>query len=139
MTRINLTLVSELADQHLIAEYRELPRVFGAVRKHVKAGKHPSDFKISSTFVLGSGHVTFFYDKLLFLKNRHEEIIAECLKRGFNIKDTSIHDLNDIPNEWKNDYHPSIWSIQLSQQRLDEKISQKPGWYKYYGKAVYAN
>ena len=29
MTRINLTLVSELADQHLIAEYRELPRVFG--------------------------------------------------------------------------------------------------------------
>ncbi|QYC95579.1 endonuclease [Escherichia phage vB_EcoM_TU01] len=35
MTYINLTLVSELADQHLIAEYRELPRVFGIVRKHV--------------------------------------------------------------------------------------------------------
>lgn len=35
MTRINLTLVSELTDQHLIAEYRELPRVFGIVRKHV--------------------------------------------------------------------------------------------------------
>ena len=28
MTRINLTLVSELTDQHLMAEYRELPRVF---------------------------------------------------------------------------------------------------------------
>ena len=39
MTRINLTLVSELADQHLMAEYRELPRVFGAVRKHVQNGK----------------------------------------------------------------------------------------------------
>ncbi|MGP2427932.1 pyrimidine dimer DNA glycosylase/endonuclease V, partial [Escherichia coli] len=39
MTRINLTLVSELADQHLMAEYRELPRVFGAVRKHVANGK----------------------------------------------------------------------------------------------------
>lgn len=33
MTRINLTLVSELTDQHLMAEYRELPRVFGASPK----------------------------------------------------------------------------------------------------------
>ncbi|ELV3995735.1 hypothetical protein SG181_002025 [Escherichia coli] len=28
MTYINLTLVSKFADQHLIAEYCELPRVF---------------------------------------------------------------------------------------------------------------
>lgn len=27
MTRINVIPVSELSDQHLIAEYRELPRV----------------------------------------------------------------------------------------------------------------
>lgn len=53
MTRINLTLVSELADQHLMAEYRELPRVFGAVRKHVQNGKKVSDFKIPSSFLLG--------------------------------------------------------------------------------------
>lgn len=138
MTRINLTLVSELADQHLMAEYRELPRVFGAVRKHVQNGKKVTDFKIPSSFLLGTGHVTFFYDKLLFLKNRHQELIAECLKRGFNIKDISTQDLTDIPDEWKNDYQPSIWSIEISQARLNEKISQKPTWYKYYGKAVYA-
>ncbi|AIA80027.1 endonuclease V N-glycosylase UV repair enzyme [Escherichia phage vB_EcoM_JS09] len=35
MTYINLTLVSKFADQHLIAEYCELPRVFGIIRKHV--------------------------------------------------------------------------------------------------------
>lgn len=46
MTRINLVHVKELADQHLMAEYRELPRVFGAVRKHVQDGKRVSDFKI---------------------------------------------------------------------------------------------
>lgn len=32
MTRINVIPVQLLSDQHLGAEYRELPRVFGAVR-----------------------------------------------------------------------------------------------------------
>ena len=138
MTRINLTLVSELADQHLMAEYRELPRVFGAVRKHVQNGKKVSDFKIPSSFLLGTGHVTFFYDKLLFLKNRHQELIAECLKRGFNIKDTTVQDISDIPQEFRGDYVPHEASIAISQARLDEKIAQRPTWYKHYGKAIYA-
>lgn len=139
MTRINLTLVSQLADQHLMAEYRELPRVFGAVRKHVQAGKRVQDFKISSTFVLGTGHVTFFYDKLEFLRNRQIMLIAECLKRGFNIKDTEAPDINDIPHSWRNDYVPHAGSIALSQARLDEKIAMKPLWYKYYGKSFSQN
>lgn len=137
MTRINLTLVSELADQHLIAEYRELPRVFGIVRKHVANGKRVKDFKISSEFILGSGHVTFFYDKLEFLRKRQSDIIMECLKRGFSIKDTEVPDISDIPVEWKNDYNPCKSAIKLSQQRLDEKILIKPHWYKYYGKNIY--
>lgn len=137
MTRINLTLVSELADQHLMAEYRELPRVFGAVRKHVQNGKKVHDFKISEFFILGSGHVTFFYNKLEFLRKRQVELIAECLKRGFKISDTTVQDISDIPVEWRNDYIPNNSSLRLSQERLDEKIAQKPLWYKYYGKAIY--
>jgi len=31
MTRINLLPVKELSDQHLMAEYRELPRIVNAV------------------------------------------------------------------------------------------------------------
>lgn len=137
MTRINLTLVSELADQHLIAEYRELPRVFGAVRKHVANGKKVWQFKISEHFILGSGHVTFFYNKLEFLRKRQEAIIAECLKRGFNIKDTTV-DISDIPPEWCNDYVPTDRAIRLSQERLNEKIAQRPEWYKHYGVAIYS-
>lgn len=137
MTRINLTLVSELADQHLMAEYRELPRVFGAVRKHVQNGKKVHDFKISEHFILGSGHVTFFYNKLEFLHKRQVELIAECLKRGFKISDTTVQDISDIPAEWRNDYIPNNRALRLSQERLDEKIAQKPQWYKHYGKAIY--
>lgn len=33
MTRINLIPPSELHYKHLVAEYRELPRVFGLVRR----------------------------------------------------------------------------------------------------------
>lgn len=133
MTRINLTLVETLADQHLMAEYRELPRVFGAVRKHHLNGKSTKHFNISPVFLLGSGHVTFFYDKLEFLRLRQIALINECLKRGFNIKDTTIQDISDIPSEWRNDYTPTDNAIALSQARLDEKIAIKPSWYKYYG------
>lgn len=52
MTRINLTLVSELADQHLMAEYRELPRIFGAVRERIAKGQGFDD--ISKDFRLGT-------------------------------------------------------------------------------------
>ncbi len=137
MTRINLTLVSELADQHLMAEYRELPRVFGAVRKHVQNGKKLKDFKISSVFILGTGHVTFFYDKLEFLRKRQIDLIAECLKRGFKIQDTTVQDISDIPVEFRNDYVPTPDALKISQARLDEKIAQRPQWYKHYGKAIY--
>lgn len=137
MTRINLTLVSELADQHLMAEYRELPRVFGAVRKHVQNGKKLKDFKISPVFILGTGHVTFFYDKLEFLRLRQIALITECLARGFNIKDITVQDISDIPLDFRNDYIPTQAALAESQARLDEKIAQKPLWYKHYGKSIY--
>lgn len=135
MTRINLTLVSELADQHLMAEYRELPRIFGAVRKRVAEGKKFND--IPSDFRLGAGHVKFFYDKCGFLFLRQQEIIEELLERGFAISNTHV-DVADIPLCLMNDFVPSAADIALSQARLDEKIAQRPTWYKHYGKAIYA-
>jgi deoxyribonuclease V len=39
MTRINLLPPSELADQHLLAEWRELPRIFGLVKKKLTENK----------------------------------------------------------------------------------------------------
>ncbi|QFR56070.1 pyrimidine glycosylase [Serratia phage Muldoon] len=133
MTRINLTLVSDLTDQHLMAEYRELPRVFGAVRTRLSKGHKFDD--IPKNFCLGSGHVKFFYDKILFLVKRQNSIIIECLKRGINISNVDIN-VDDIPDRFMNDYHPSEADVALSQSRLDEKIDMKPNWYKYYGKPL---
>lgn len=135
MTRINLTLVSELADQHLMAEYRELPRIFGAVRDRLAKGQGFND--IPKDFRLGAGHVKFFYDKIGFLFLRQNAIIEELLKRGFQIQNTHV-DVSDIPLCLMNNFTPSESDIALSQARLDEKIAQRPQWYKHYGKAIYS-
>lgn len=131
MTRINLVPVQELADQHLMAEYRELPRIFGAVRKHVQGEKKVKDFNISNTYLLGTGHVTFFYDKLKFLANRHYDLVLECLRRGINISNTGINDISDIPDEWCCEYLPSTTEIELSRSRIIEKIQAKPEFYRW--------
>jgi deoxyribonuclease (pyrimidine dimer) len=135
MTRINLTLVSELTDQHLIAEYRELPRAFGDVRERIAKGKGFKD--VPKDFRLGSGHVKFFYDKIEFLRKRQLTIIEECHKRGIKIQHTEV-DVSDIPSWLMNDFEPSEADIALSQSRLDERIAKKPKWYKHYGVAIYA-
>lgn len=129
MTRINLLDPALLTDQHLIAEYRELPRVFTLA---LKAFGKP--VKIPANYVLGTSHVKFFYNKLKFLEIRQQQIVQECKKRGFNISFEKIDFI--FPKEWYNDYTPSEDDISLSKSRLDEKIAQKPDWYKFYGKKL---
>lgn len=63
MTRINSSI--NPTDQHLIAELRELPRIFTSVNKRLTLNKTFDD--IPKEFVLGLGHCKFFYNKLDFL------------------------------------------------------------------------
>jgi deoxyribonuclease (pyrimidine dimer) len=129
MTRINLVDPQTLTDQHLIAEYRELPRVFTLALK-----AYGKPVKIPANYVLGTGHVKFFYNKLQFLHKRQLSLISECKRRGFNINHEKIDIL--FPESWYNDFIPSEQDIKLSQSRLDEKIAMKPLWYKFNGKSL---
>lgn len=130
MTRINMVPPEELTDQHLMREYQELPRVLALVKKTQEKGKLPKDLKISEKYILGTGHVLFFYNKLSYLKKRQEKLVKELLKRGYNIKFTEGLDLSSFENVWLNDYHPTIEDIELSRSRINEKIAMKPDWYK---------
>lgn len=129
MTRINLVDPSILTDQHLLAEYRELPRVF---RQAISAYNSGRKLSIPLKYVLGPGHVKFFYDKLKFLKLRQEQIIKECKSRGFKIIFNTVD--FDIPIALYNDYIPTKEAVDLSKSRLAEKILEKPMFYKFYGK-----
>src|SRR5690606_11330297 len=79
MTRINCVPVQELSGPHLVAEYRELPRVFGLAAKAAARGA----FTQPATYTLGKGHLLFFYTRLGYLARRHAELIAEMKRRGY--------------------------------------------------------
>lgn len=131
MTRINLVPVEELSDQHLLAEYRELPRIVHAViSKKVLIKDIPDSYR------LGTGHVKFFYNKIIFLSERYQLIFAELRFRGF-LKD-SVFSASGLSDEIKEsgyceekEYHFSLDEIAISRARIVEKIIKKASWYKW--------
>ncbi|TNH08701.1 pyrimidine dimer DNA glycosylase/endonuclease V [Testudinibacter sp. TR-2022] len=119
MTRINVVPVSELCDQHLLAEHRELTRIPNAVAK----GKYnldgqPDDYK------LGTGHVKFFMNKLTFLHKRYQALHQECLARGFNVTNRWAQDLPSTPELWL-DYVPTDNALWLNRARIAERMPVK--------------
>ena len=95
MTRINCIPPDELITRHLVAEYRELPRVFALVRASIARGEVPEDTKNPREYRLGTGHVLFFYGRLGYLAKRQTALVAEMQKRGFKPTFTDPHLLID--------------------------------------------
>lgn len=116
MTRINLVPPAELCDQHLLAEHRELTRIPNAVAKgrFSLAGQPPD-------YVLGTGHVRFFFDKLRFLHTRYQALHAECLARGFKVRNIWPDTLPDDPSLWR-DYIPTEAALQLNRARITDRM-----------------
>ena len=119
MTRINVAIPpSELTGRHLIAEHREIKRVPNLIsrgRFNMKS--------VPSEFTLGKGHVAFFYNKLLYLKNRYEELYQECLNRGYNVTYYGAA-WDDIPSQFMNDYIPTKQDENIIRQRINEKLNK---------------
>jgi len=116
MTRINLVDPSELCDQHLLAEHRELTRIPNAVaRGRFSLVGQPADYK------LGEGHVRFFFDKLAFLQRRYAALHEECLARGFRVQNIWPQDLPDNPSLWR-DYQPTEQALALNRERITARM-----------------
>lgn len=127
MTRINVVPVEELSDQHLLAEYHELPR---AIKIWTYTGLAPRKY------VLGKGHVKWARRHMHFTLNRYKLIFDEMLFRGFKPKyrwedlwDYALH--NTIGFGWYLNYFPTPADIKLNQDRLIEKYKLKPNWYRW--------
>ena len=120
MTRINVGIPpAELVNQHLIAEHREIKRIPNCIAK----GKYNMD-GIPEKFKLGTGHVKFFYNKLLYLKNRYIRLYYECIKRGFNVQ-YYVSAWDNVPQELMNDYTVKANDIRIIKERINEKMSKK--------------
>lgn len=116
MTRINCGIPpSELTNKHLLAEHREIKRIPNAIKSgRFSLKNQPKEF------VLGTGHVKFFYDKLKYLKIRYDQIYLECVKRKFNIKNYSSA-WEGISDEYMKDYSPTEKDVEIIRKRIKEK------------------
>ena len=80
MTRVNLVPPGELTDQHLFAEFRELKMIPKSLARSLRArGLEGVVRMVPAKFTLGTGHVSFFYDKGAYLAARYELLIAELI------------------------------------------------------------
>lgn len=136
MTRINVVPEQELSDQHLAGEYHEISRVFELVRKSLSPilGKpRRTAIAIPSEYLLGRGHVMFFYDKLGYVARRYISLALEMRYRAFKRGQDSAVDMrvvleiiecahDSIPDEkWWRTYQPTPEAIELNRQRIEER------------------
>lgn len=123
MTRINLVPPSELHPKHLLAEYRELPRIFGAARKWHNRGGDPD--KLPPTYRMGTGHMMFFYDKLLFCYERQKELYNTCLLCGFNVTFKPNPQMMEwAPLRLRGNYSPTQAALNINRQRIADRLAE---------------
>ena len=131
MTRINLIDPSELTDQHLIAEYREIFMVGGSLKRTLVSKNGYQESKVPKRYTLNAGHVYFFYNKGQYLDKRYQELIKEMKKRGFKPDKTRTFPKEIfVKNGLYNDWIPNSEDYKLIRQRIEEKIKIKPEWYR---------
>ncbi|MDC0145118.1 pyrimidine dimer DNA glycosylase/endonuclease V [bacterium] len=131
MTRINLIEPSELTDQHLIAEYREIFMVGGSLKRTLVSKSGYQESKVPKQYTLNAGHVYFFYNKGKYLDKRYKELIDEMKRRGFKPDKTRIFPKEIFTeNGLYNDWIPNPEDYKLIRQRIEEKIAMKPEWYR---------
>lgn len=117
MTRINCVPAAELSRQHLLAEYRELPRVF----KLAERAYHKKEILMApNAYTLGSGHVKFFYSRLGYCKQRFSELRREMLRRGYKPKYDNPPEV-EVGDDWWQDWQPDTTAIQINKQRILER------------------
>jgi deoxyribonuclease (pyrimidine dimer) len=158
MTRINLVPPDELMDQHLFAEFREIKMVPKSLARSLKAAwqsefdkNDDRDFdaqrveltlqrvldKVPAAFTLNTGHVSFFYDKGAYLRERYAVLREELLQRGINFNTASELDpdqvFDDLDKRFNKGYMPTEEALIVIRTRIAEKIAMKPSWYRYYG------
>lgn len=126
MTRINCVPVGELTREHLVAEYRELPRAFKLIRQAIARGEAPTDARNPRAYTLGTGHVRFFYDKVPWLLARQEALCGEMARRGYHVGfpfDAAALLPEGCPVDRWNAWRPDDAALALNRARIAERLA----------------
>ena len=132
MTRINIIPPTELADQHLVAEYRELFMVGSSLARSLKSPNFSKNkLKWPTKFTLNTGHVSFFYNKGLYLDIRYQQLVQEMKDRGMNPDPSRTFKRHQWPDDLYLDWVPTTTDQAIVRERIALRISAKPDWYRY--------
>ena len=140
MTRINLIDPRELTDQHLRAEYRELPRAFPlATAALLRHRGDPRRVPGPVRYTMGTGHVAFFYTRTDYLSARQLAIIIEMQRRGYSPTHTTAPP--PVAGYPLSGWQPDAADIAVSLARLRERLLSppRPHFYTYEGQPVVAD
>lgn len=135
MTRINLVDPNELTDQHLIAEYREIRLLSAILQRSLKSKKGVDVKTIPTSFTLNANHVRFFYNKGMYLHKRYNSLRDEMVNRGMN--PTLEFPIEKWPAHLYHDWTPNEQDKNIVRERIALRISQKPDWYRKYGRPLH--
>jgi deoxyribonuclease (pyrimidine dimer) len=131
MTRVNANISpKELHRLHLIAEYREITMVPASLRRSLRTKSTESILKsIPNSFTLNRGHVTFFYDKMLYLKKRFFSLCEEMENRGYRYDVSRGEVFDGFDSVFMGDWGPSESDNDVVRERISLRIQQKPHLY----------
>lgn len=119
MTRVNCIPVSELTARHLVAEYRELPRLYALAAGAYARGETPLDHP--TEYRLGAGHVRFFYSRIGFVIKRHRQLIAEMKRRGYS-PSYDVVVAPELPQSWMRNWRPTAQAQAINRARIAERL-----------------
>lgn len=123
MTRINCVPVEELNDKHLVAEYHEITRVFGLVRKNLESGKDLFKIPAPSEYTLGTGHVKFFYTRLAWVERRMADLALEMHRRKMKVRLDLLKGISDgLPVELFGEWEADDKALAINRERLAERL-----------------
>ena len=130
MTRINIIEPSELTDQHLIAEYREITMVPGSLRRTLVSKAGYQESRVPKEYTVNSCNVYFFYNKGKYLSKRYDELVKEMRLRGMKPDSERVFKREQWPDELWKDWMPLVEDYKIIRKRIEEKIAMKPDWYR---------
>ena len=140
--RINVIPAKFLADQHLLAQFREQKMLPKALVRSIKSKKGVDYNNIPERYTLNEGHGKVFYNKLRYIEQNFNEILKEMKVRGFATNHDKLYDENydysviDMSKSYTKVWHPDLEDYRVNSERILLRISEKDGWYKYYGKIM---
>jgi len=131
--RINVIPPIYLADQHLVAEYREIKMLPKMFLRSLKSKRGLREY--GGEYTLNRGHGKSLYNKFGFIEKRFQQLLEEMHSRNFKTNH-DILDLSGIQEEFFGDYMPTEEAIRINIERILLRINDKHEWYLYYGKSV---